>query len=64
MRFLIDNVVAPLSRRVGTAAGSTAAALGATVGEVAQTEAAVAFLCGLGIDLLLSRVNRVSLIGR
>lgn len=64
MKFLLDEVVKPLLRRIGTVAGSTLSALGASSELTSQVETVVPLVLGLLFDLAWSHRNRLILRAR
>ena len=52
---MFDEIVAPVVRRLGTAAAAGAGTLGATTEMENQVALAVTMLCGVGYDLFMSR---------
>jgi hypothetical protein len=58
--MLIQNLLAPLLRRLGVGLGSAFAAWGITAEQVATLEAAAVVLGGVILDLVLSSANRSS----
>lgn len=58
---LLQNVLAPVARRLGSLAGGAVLAFGAEAELVAQTETVVAGLVLVAIDLVASHINRQAL---
>ncbi|WP_152912485.1 hypothetical protein [Candidatus Rhodobacter oscarellae] len=58
-RVLMENLIGPFARRVGTLVGGTLAASGYLYGETASLLPEAAFIVsGVGVDLLSSWFNR------
>lgn len=55
MKFVIEEVVGPLSRRMGSAIGGALLALGATNDLALQVEVVSAALIAFACDLVLSK---------
>ena len=59
--FFGVDIVGPISRRIGTMAGSFVVGLDVAANVVPQVEAAVVLLVGVAVDLVLAKVNTVAL---
>ena len=58
MNALLDNIVQPLVRRMGTAVGASFLTFGATTQQADQIETTVVLLLGILWDLGLSHFSR------
>ena len=56
--FILNEILSPVCRRLGTAAAAGVATLGATADVQNQVAVAVTAVCGLAFDLMLSRRHR------
>lgn len=54
MHNLLEQILKPTLRRIGSAIAGTAVTLGATTEQVGTIEAAIVALVGVGVDLWLS----------
>ena len=59
---LLVEVLAPLSRRLGTFIGTALTSWGVSAENVDQIEACVPLLVGAAVDVVLSNVNRRNII--
>jgi len=55
---LLNDLLAPLVRRMGAAVGGAAVTLGATTDQVSAVTAGVIAAIGIALDLSLSRLER------
>lgn len=58
MKAILENIVKPLVRRVGSVAAGALATWGATAEQTAQVEAAVGALALIAVDLWLSNLDK------
>ena len=58
MSVILENLIQPLARRFGTAAGAAFLTFGATTQQADSVETAVFLLIGVGWDLALSHFSR------
>lgn len=59
MHFIVQELLAPLSRRVGTAiAGMVGTLQLLNPGQLDQLEASITVIAALAVDLVLSGINR------
>lgn len=61
LRFLITDLVRPISRRGGTAFGAYLIGIGVQTDTTTQIVAGLTALLGVVLDLVFSRINRKSL---
>ena len=59
---MLHEIVAPVSRRLGTMLGSALTSWGVSAEHVGQVEAFVPVLVGVAVDVVLSSINRKKLI--
>lgn len=64
MYAILENIVSPLVRRIGTAAAIYLLSLGADSALVEQAVNAVSAVVLIGVDLLLARVYRKSVVSK
>lgn len=55
---LLENVIAPVARRLGTASAAAVTSYGATAEVASAVEIVVLFLVGFAADLIMSKRNR------
>ena len=56
MKFLIEQMLKPLTARLGTTVGATLTTLGVAQPDVALVVSVIPIICGLGIDLITRKV--------
>lgn len=58
MKFLVEQIMSPIVRRVGSLAAGTAVTYGVTVPQAEAIELAIIAVAGIGFDLFNSYNNR------
>ena len=58
MKAILENVIKPLVRRVGSVAAGSLVTWGATAQQAAQVEAAIGALALIAVDLWLSNLDK------
>ena len=58
MKFVLETIVKPMVRRIGSLGAGAVATWGATATQTAQVEAAIAAIALVAVDLWLSNLDK------